>query len=122
MLAERLPVLIICDHLIRKRNRAVGFGELLSRDPHRFSNLLRVVNLDLVAPLNITDAADHQIGGKAPGLRLVIPDIDRLQAGLFHHLAAHGIFNALPDLDKTCDQRGSGIAVLLRACRQMNSH
>ena len=63
------------------------------------------MDLDLITPLNIADAADHQVGGKSPGLRLVIPDIHRLQAGLFHHLAPHRIFDALPDLNKACDQR-----------------
>src|SRR6516225_1236217 len=93
----------------RRRGQAVGMTpqqharDLLAVEPAGVVEL-RALDDDL-ARERLGMTADHQRGGKGPGLRGEITHASANDAGLFARFPPHGVFDRLPGLDETGEAR-----------------
>src|ERR1700733_3463064 len=78
-------------------------GELCTREPASILEL--AADLDLCAGLGLRVEAEHQGGGKRPGLRGVIVDTLHTHTRLLANLAHDRVLEALTRFDKTGDRR-----------------
>src|SRR5262244_975051 len=100
---------VIGDGHGRRRGQAVGMTprqharDLLSVEPAGIVEL-RAIDDDLARErLGVT--ADHQRGGKGPGLGSEIAHASAHDAGLFARFPPHGIFDRFPRLDEAGEAR-----------------
>src|SRR6516162_8525008 len=100
---------VVGDGHRRRRGQAVGMTpqqharDLLAVEPAGVVEL-RALDDDL-ARERLGMTADHQRGGKGPGLRGEITHASANDAGLFARFPPHGVFDRLPGLDETGEAR-----------------